>query len=186
MDALIALHHPTRRRLYEVLRSDGPSTVSQLVVRTGLAAGSISHHLKPLHRNGFIEPAPELAKDTRESWWRAHHRSLEWDSDDFNDGAGRQVSELAEQINFDHQTQATASWLRNRQGLPSPWSGNGFSSDTFVHATADQLEDLQIRVNALIREWTDGCLADRTEHPDTDRHPVRFIARGFPSDPSAS
>src|ERR1700754_4829053 len=60
-EALIALHHPARRRLYEVLSLEGPASVGQLAQRTGLAPGSVSHHLKPLHRAGFVVPAPELA-----------------------------------------------------------------------------------------------------------------------------
>ena len=58
IDVLIALHHPTRRWLLDLLLVDGPATVGRLAARTGLAAGSVSHHLKPLHRQGFIEPAP--------------------------------------------------------------------------------------------------------------------------------
>ena len=84
IDALVAIHHPTRRRLYEVLRAQGPCSVGRLVELTGLAPGSVSHHLKPLHRSGFVEPAPELARDTRESWWRGHQRSLSWSSEDLS------------------------------------------------------------------------------------------------------
>jgi len=62
MDVLVALHHPTRRWLAELLWIEGPATVGRLAARTGLAVGSVSHHLKPLHQQGFIEPAPELAR----------------------------------------------------------------------------------------------------------------------------
>lgn len=81
MDLLIALHHPTRRWLAELLKVEGPSSVGRLAVRSGLAVGSVSHHLKPLHQQGFIEPAPELARDTRESWWRATDRNISWNAE---------------------------------------------------------------------------------------------------------
>ncbi len=61
----MAFHHPTRRWLAELLEIEGPASVGQLAARTGLAVGSVSHHLKALHRTGFIEPAPDLARDTQ-------------------------------------------------------------------------------------------------------------------------
>lgn len=185
IDALVAIHHPTRRRLYEVLRAQGPCSVGRLVELTGLAPGSVSHHLKPLHRSGFVEPAPELARDTRESWWRAHQRRISWDSDDYEEGsAAREVGRIAERTNYEHQERAARLWFRRRHELPAPWRGCAFSSDAFVTATAAQVDDLQVRLEATIREWSDACVADREAHPDQDRHPVRVVARGFPSDPT--
>jgi hypothetical protein len=57
VDVLMAFHHPTRRWLAELLEIEGPASVGRLAARTGLAVGSVSNHLKPLHRHGFIEPA---------------------------------------------------------------------------------------------------------------------------------
>ena len=93
LDVLIAFHHPTRRWLCEVLSSEGPAKVGTLAARTGLAVGSVSHHLKALHRYGFVEPAPDLARDTRESWWRIAPRDLSWLAEDFTAGTmGRRVA----------------------------------------------------------------------------------------------
>ncbi|WP_050668642.1 ArsR/SmtB family transcription factor [Luteipulveratus halotolerans] len=185
IDALVAIHHPTRRRLYEVLRAQGPCSVGRLVELTGLAPGSVSHHLKPLHRSGFVSLAPGLARDTRESWWQAHQRRLSWSSDDYDEGsAAHEIGRLAERTNYEHQERATRQWLRRRHDLPTPWSDSGFSSDAFVAATAEQVDDLQRRLDVTIREWSDACVADREEHPDLERHPVRVVARGFPSDPT--
>ena len=39
MDVLVALHHPTRRWLAELLWVEGPATVGRLAARTGLAVG---------------------------------------------------------------------------------------------------------------------------------------------------
>src|SRR4051794_4901131 len=89
---LIAFHHPVRRWLTELLSVEGPANVGQLAARTGLAVGSVSHHLKVLHQRGLIEPAPELAHDTRESWWRLKPRSMTWSVEDFEEGTlGRRV-----------------------------------------------------------------------------------------------
>ncbi len=185
LDALIALNHPARRRLYELLSVEGPSPVRRLAERTGLASGSVSHHLKALHRAGFVVPAPELARDTRESWWRSQRRRLSWSADDYPAGTvGRRVAELAERANLDHLSRATLRWMRTRHTLRGPWSELGFSIDSVVAATPRQFAGLEQRLNDVITEWDMDCRADATVHPDAARHPVRVIARVFPSRPA--
>ena len=58
LDVLMAFHHPTRRWLAELLEIEGPASVGQLAARTGLAVGSVSHHLKALHRTVSSSPRP--------------------------------------------------------------------------------------------------------------------------------
>ncbi|MGO4662730.1 ArsR/SmtB family transcription factor [Terrabacter sp. 2TAF16] len=95
---LTAFHHPTRRWLCELLAVEGPATAGQLARRTGLAVGSVSHHLGTLHRYGFVEPAPELA---RESWWRSRPGQLSWDTTDNGEGTvARRIASTAEAENF--------------------------------------------------------------------------------------
>lgn len=184
VDALVALHHPARRRLYEVLSVEGPGSVGLLASRTGLAPGSVSHHLKPLHRSGFVEPAPDLAHDTRESWWRALHRRLSWDPEDYSPGtAGREIADVAEQANQSHQEMATVAWLRHRDRLPAHWRRAGWISDSYVRATPDQAQALGERVEALVQAWVEECRQDAAMRPDVERRPVRFIGRVFPSEP---
>lgn len=185
IDALLAVHHPVRRRILEILTNDGPATVGQLAARLNIAVGSVSHHLKPMHKVGFIEPAPELARDTRESWWRGRHRRLSWSNQDYADGSfARQVADAAERANLEYLNAATVQWMRTREDLPAQWQ-EGLAHDNFVPATPEQMEDLKQRVQALTDEWTRKVRADVQEHPDADRRPVRFIARIFPSEPGA-
>src|SRR5690242_18024895 len=93
-ELLVAFHHPIRRWLTELLAVEGPANVGQLAARTGLAVGSVSHHLKVLHRQDLVAPAPELARDTRESWWRLNPRPMTWSVEDFLEGSlGRRVAE---------------------------------------------------------------------------------------------
>lgn len=183
VDALIALHHPTRRRLVEVLLIDGPASVGRLAARTGLAPGSVSHHLKPLHRAGFIEPAPELARDTRESWWQARVRRLSWDPDDYPEAtAGRAVADLAERANFEYLQRSVVRWMASRSALPEPWRRLGCSTDLLVAATPEQYADLESRLNALLVEWEAECRQDAGLRPQAPRFPVRAVVRLFPSD----
>jgi DNA-binding transcriptional ArsR family regulator len=181
-DLLIAYHHPVRRWLCDLLAVDGPANVGRLAARTGLAVGSVSHHLKALHKQDLVEPAPELAKDTRESWWRVQRRGFSWSVDDFERGTlGRRVAEAAEAENFRHQLRAVRDWLQRSPHEDASWRRAADSYDTLVFATADQLEDLGARINDVITAWTVEVVADLDERPEAERRAVRAIARVFPS-----
>jgi predicted ArsR family transcriptional regulator len=184
LDVLMAYHHPTRRWLTELLDMEGPASVGRLAARTGLAVGSVSHHLKALHRHGFVEPAPDLARDTRESWWRSVRRGLSWSADDFETGtAARRVADAAEAENFRHQVRAVHHWLTHAHEVDPAWRRAAGSTDTVVAATVEQLADLQGRLNDLITSWSEECFADLAARPEADRMPSRVIARNFPSGP---
>ena len=184
LDVLMAFHHPTRRWLAELLEIEGPASVGRLAARTGLAVGSVSHHLKALHRNGFIEPAPDLAHDTRESWWRSVRRPLNWSADEFEAGsAARRVAEAAEAENFRHQVRAVAHWLGHMHEVSVEWRRAASSTDTVVPATRGQLEELTERLRQVTEEWSSECLADMARRPDARRLPVRGVLRAFPSAP---
>jgi DNA-binding transcriptional ArsR family regulator len=181
---LVAFHHPIRRWLTELLSVDGPANVGQLAATTGLAVGSVSHHLKVLHRHDLIEPAPELARDTRESWWRIKHRSMTWSVEDFDEGTlGRRVAETAEVENFRFQARAIQQWLRRAPSESKGWRDAASSVDTYVPATEEQVRELADRVTELVRAWSEECMTAAREEPDTPRRPVRAIARVFPSVP---
>lgn len=191
-ELLVAFHHPVRRWLTELLGVEGPANVGQLAARTGLAVGSVSHHLKVLHRQDLIAPAPELAHDTRESWWRLKPRPLSWSVDDFAEGSlGRRVAETAEVENFRFQVRAMQEWLRRAPREPVEWRLAANSVDTYVPATADQVRDLAERLGELVSTWSHECLDSVDGEPEAgsearrpaERRPVRVIARVFPSEP---
>ena len=181
IDVLVALHHPTRRWLVELLNVEGPATVGGLAGRTGLAVGSVSHHLKPLHRQGFVEPAPELARDTRESWWRVTERQLSWSAEDFApDSLGRKVADQAELESFRYQARAAQQWLKEMGQTTPEWRRAAGSTDSLVRATPEQTQDLHQRLGAVLHAWTEEV---KTESPEPDSRMVRVILRMFPSKP---
>lgn len=181
---LIAFHHPVRRWLTELLSVEGPANVGQLAARTGLAVGSVSHHLKVLHQRGLIEPAPELAHDTRESWWRLKPRSMTWSVEDFEEGTlGRRVAQTAEAEDLRFQVRAMKDWLRRAPTETTGWRSAASSVDTYVWATQDQVRDFAERLAELVSVWSAECSSEAADHPEVERRPVRAIARVFPSEP---
>lgn len=184
VDLLVAFHHPIRRWLTELLGVDGPANVGQLAARTGLAVGSVSHHLKVLHQQDLVEPAPELARDTRESWWRLRSRTMTWSVDDFDEGTlGRRVAQTAEVENLRFQVRAMQDWLRQAPSETPAWRAAANSVDTYVSATEEQVSAFAEQLRALVSEWSARCMRDVDDHPDAERRPVRAIARVFPSEP---
>jgi DNA-binding transcriptional ArsR family regulator len=183
-ELLVAFHHPIRRWLTELLGVEGPANVGQLSAATGMAVGSVSHHLKVLHQQDLIEPAPELARDTRESWWKLKPRAMTWSVDDFDQGSlGRRVAQTAEAENFRFQVRAMQEWLRRAPDESPGWRMAAISTDTYVPATEEQVRDLATRLSGLFRDWSAECMAAAEEHPDATRRPIRAIARVFPSEP---
>ena len=186
IDQLIAFHHPTRQRILEALSLHGPASVGQLADRLGLAPGSVSHHLKPLHRAGFVEPAPELARDSRASWWRQTRRRLSYDATDYPAGSRvREIVSLAEKANDDRHVAAIRAWRTGRLGLPGDWQRAGGSTDAMVVATSAQVADLLDRVGDLMRTWAEECRTDAERHPGRERRAVLAFTHAQPS-PDAS
>ena len=178
----MAFHHPTRRWLAELLEIEGPASVGRLAARTGLAVGSVSHHLKALHRHGFIEPAPDLARDTRESWWRSVRRPLSWSADEFEAGsAARRVADAAEAENFRHQVRAVGQWLGHMHEVSVVAAGrelhrHGRPGDARAARGARRA------TSPVAEEWSRECLDDQDESR-RGRLPVRLVLRAFPSGP---
>ncbi len=181
VDRVVAFHHPVRRRLFDALVGLGPAPVGVLARRCHIAAGSASYHLGVLHRSGWVQPAPDLAGDTRESWWRPCHGELAWATpDETLSPADRALLGAAEREDLTHEFRAALAWLTAREDLPDKWR-HSMSSGAFVQATDKQLLDLTDRMEALVAEWSSSCIRDQRENPHEDRWPVRVIARVFPA-----
>ena len=178
---VIAFHHPVRRRLFDVLAGFGPAPVGVLARRCHIAVGSASYHLGVLHRSGWVEPAPDLVGDTRESWWRPCHGELARTTPDQTmSPADRNLLGAAEHQDLTHEFQAVLAWLAARERLPQKWR-HSMSSGALIRATDTQLLDLKDRMEALVADWSASCTRDQTESPHEDRWPVRVIARVFPA-----
>jgi len=190
-DDLVAMHHPVRRRIMEHLHVHGPATVGALAAGLGQQVGSISHHLKTLQKIGFVEPAPELARDGRESWWRWVPREVTWSITDF---AGSPTDLLlataAERANLQHHNDKVLAWFTDREEHDAEWTDAAFSTEVWARPNAEELADLSRRVYALFADWTSECeAAEQRERADGDeaavqrRAPVFVFAHGNPSRP---
>jgi DNA-binding transcriptional ArsR family regulator len=186
-DELTAIHHPVRRRLLEHLHLEGPSTVGTMAAALGLQVGSVSHHLKTLERAGFVELAPELAKDRRETWWRGITRNVSWSITDFADSpTDLLLATAAERANLQHHNDKVLTWFTDREEADPAWVDAAFATEHWATATPAELTDLSRRILELYGTWAAECdAAAATEDDETraQRRPVFVFAHGNPSRP---
>lgn len=180
IERLRVVSHPTRRRIIDHLAVHGPAQVGTLAHDLDEQVGSVSHHLRMLERVEVVERAPELSTDGRTSWWRLRESRMSWSVDDFaEDPADRIQAKAAERANIDHQLTKLSGWKRRADSASPTWRRSAFSSDWTMQATADELADLDRRIQATVQSWRDEIDAADGQ----DRQPVFVFAHGFPSRP---
>jgi DNA-binding transcriptional ArsR family regulator len=177
--ALAALANPHRSRILDALKVDGPSTASMLALRTGIAVGSASHHLKVLADGGLVIEAPELAKDRRERWWRLATPGLRWSRAEFpDDGAAVAAAREAEALALQRQTTRAQEWMANSDTM-GDWDDAAFATQNWFHLTPDELRRLSGELLELLARWSERAIPD----DGVEREPVLVFARGFPAQP---
>ncbi|WP_327034723.1 metalloregulator ArsR/SmtB family transcription factor [Micromonospora ureilytica] len=177
---LAAMSHPLRRRLMDVLKVHGPSTVGLLAERTDQAPANVSHHLKVLAAADLVTEAPELARDRRERWWRLVTPGVRWSSSDFDaDPAARVVADAAISLNLDRHVALARAWHAADDAAQATWHDGPFSLNKWLHLTPDELAELSREMVALLDRW-----ADRSVPADGhERQPVFVFAHGIPARP---
>ena len=160
--AMRALSHPLRLRLLGELRLRGPQSVTMLADVVDEATGSISHHLGVLARHGFVEQAPELARDRRERWWRAAHDRTVWEPlSALDDPERRAASDALRRTIFRRYLAGLEAYLEAEPMLPREWVKATASSDAILRLTAEELGELRNELESLAARWQERSGADR-------------------------
>jgi len=177
---LVAVGHPLRRRLLDVLRVERAATTSALAERLGVAVGSVSHHAKVLAEHGLVVPAPELAKDRRERWWRLGDARVSWSTQAFaDDPAATAASTAADDLSVRLQLERLRAWRSGRTSSPPEWQDAATSTDTWLQLTPEELGEMSEELTAVLLRWAErGRSGDRP-----GRRPVFAFAHAFPAQP---
>lgn len=185
-DALAAVANPARGRIIDVLSATGPGTASSLGEATGLAVGSVSHHLKVLAGAGIVEPAPEMARDRRERWWRLVTGGFRWSTPDFaDDPVGAAAESAAAHHTLQHQLERTRDWLAldPADAAVDGWSAAAFATQTWLTLTPAETTRLAGEIEEVLARWHAGEDDRRRRDDRPDARPVLCYARAFPSTP---
>lgn len=171
---LRALAHPLRLRLIGLLRSGGPATVTALAGAVDEAIPLVSYHLRQLARHGFIEEAPELANDRRETWWKASHDLTSWTMTDFLDSPERMdaVGVLQREILARHFAR-----IEEFFGRPGSWDRAWLDasemSDVLLKLTPSELKTMTAELWEVVERW-------RTRSPSADAENAVVVLYAFP------
>jgi len=170
-----ALAHPLRLRLLGLLRTEGPATATALAAVTGSSVPLVSYHLNELAKHGFLEDAPELARNRRERWWRASHEYTTWSWTEFLDTPERIDAAAA----FNREvlrvyTESIERFLAEQHAWGREWLEASDLSDYLVDLTPDEAKALVDELHGVIRRWrARSAQTAESEH-------VRVILAAFP------
>ena len=151
--ALRALAHPQRLRLIDVLRSEGPGTVSQLAGRVEDSIAATSYHLQQLAKYGHIEPRDDLARNRRERWWQATTRDTVWPSASARDVADSNALDSA-LVRF--QSERLNDFLAHRAELDATWLAASTLGNYQLTLTANELSLLHAEFIELLEKYRQG------------------------------
>lgn len=160
--AMRALAHPLRLRLLGELRIAGPSTVGMLSEKVDESPANVSYHLGTLARHGFVVEVPERARDRRERWWAAEHDTTSWEPADALDEPEQQAAsaQLRRAI-LDRYRQTLEAYLEVEPQLDRDWVRGTSSSDSNLHLTAAELQEMRAELETLAARWTERSDPDR-------------------------
>lgn len=172
---LRALAHPLRLRLLGLLRTDGPATVSGLAAAVDEAVPLVSYHLRQLAEHGFIEEASDLAKDRRETWWKAAHEFTAWSMTDFLDTPERRdaLGVLQREILRRHAARIKA-FFEKADTWDRPWLDAAEMSDVRLELTPEELKAMTSELWDVIHRWRD-------REPSPGGRPADVILYAFPA-----
>jgi len=173
--ALRALAHPLRLRIIGTLRTDGPQSVGALSDRLDAAPGSISYHLSTLERHGFVEQAPDLARDGRERWWRASAEVTTFEPSDLQQDPARRIAARAMRQAIVQQYAADElAYLQMEETLDAAWVAAATLGDDYAWLTPEQLRELSDELKALATRWN-----ERSNRDDPGARLIKIIYAAF-------
>jgi DNA-binding transcriptional ArsR family regulator len=186
-ETLKGLAHPLRRKLYDQLAHFGPSTVTTLADRLDADPGQTSYHLRELGKRGFIEEAPEYARDRRERWWRVVPGTVSWSDTSPEQPAWQAVADIVFQQMIADQYERLVSYKASQGSWPAEWLDAVMSSNTNLRLRPDELKAMTSEVLEVLRRWSE--VAERhpalhpDEQPDDGREHVYFFFHAVPERP---
>ena len=170
-----ALAHPLRLRLLGLLRTDGPATATSLATVIGSSVPLVSYHLKQLSKHGFIEDAPELARDGRERWWRASHEYTTWSWTEFLDTPERIDAATA----FNREilrvyTESIERFLAEQHAWSREWLEASDMSDYPLDLSPEEATALVKELHGVVERWRGSS----SRQPEKEH--VKVILATFP------
>jgi len=152
----MALRHPLRVALLDLLATAGSVTANEAARRLGESSGACSFHLRQLARYGYVEPVAG-----------AHGRARPW----------RLRPAPAPRADFgplarELEDEGYHRWLARRDSAPEHWRRDEAFSEV-LHLTPDELATVADEIRAVLAPYA-------RRRPPAASGPVGVVARLFP------
>jgi DNA-binding transcriptional ArsR family regulator len=169
-----ALAHPLRLRLLAMLRTSGAATATALAEKLDVSTPLASYHLRQLSEHGFIEEAPERARDGRDRWWRSRHDRTQWSNVEWLDTPERAgaASALGRELARRYLA-AAEGWLDDAPSWSRAWVDAADMSDWMLELDPGELRSMRKELAAVVERY-----ASRAKHSGSEQ--VRAIIQLFP------
>jgi hypothetical protein len=159
VDTELALRHPLRVALLELVKQRGTITSTEAAKQLGETSGACSFHLRQLARYGYLEAADHAGGRKRP--WRLRTEPAQ-PTGPIADGLARELED-----------EGYRSWLARRDQAPPEWRrAEAFSG--VLHLTPEELTQVAAPVRAAVAPYRDRPA------PPAGVAPVAFVARLFP------
>ncbi|WP_430413330.1 ArsR/SmtB family transcription factor [Knoellia koreensis] len=150
--AVKVLAHPLRSRLLSALRLGGPATATDLATRLDTNSGATSYHLRKLESVGLVADTGE--GEGKRRLWRAATEFHTWEPSDFADDEDAETAlNWLTRDYLRHFGEQFGRWLDVEGSWPTEWRDAAGMGDSFVVATAEQLEALKAEIDEVILKY---------------------------------
>jgi DNA-binding transcriptional ArsR family regulator len=173
---LRALAHPVRIALFEALTESGAMTATEAGQRIGESPTTCSFHLRQLAKYGFVEEAGGGKGRARP--WRATTIGISL-ADDHDDPETQLATGVLLRLIRERQLARYQTWLETRSSYPRQWREAAHESQHLFHLTAEELEQLNEELSALLRSRFHERLTDPSQRPP-DAVPVEMLVISYP------
>jgi DNA-binding transcriptional ArsR family regulator len=171
---LKAYAHPLRRRIAKSVASRGHARAADVAADLGVAANTVSFHLRVLAEAGMIEEAPEHARDKRDRVWKASEGSWNVGSPEHPIADEELGGVLMNALADDHveMMRRVMAWAPEYVSGRDP-AVHGTFSQANLRLTEAEFTELERRMHEVIKEVGD---AHDPDDPDTRIWSLDIIA----------
>jgi hypothetical protein len=173
---LRALTHPVRIALIEALSLGGAMTATQVGEQIGESATTCSFHLRQLAKYGFVEEAGGGRGRARP--WRMTSIGMQLVGTQGDPESEVAASTLLRLVR-ERQLHRYQTWLETRSTYPARWRAASSESQFVFYLTANELEQLNDELVALLQPRMGERLTDPSKRPP-GAAPVELLMFSYP------
>ncbi|HEY6297386.1 MAG TPA: helix-turn-helix domain-containing protein [Streptosporangiaceae bacterium] len=171
-----ALAHPVRIALLEELILSGAMTATEVGERISESPTTCSFHLRQLAKYGFVEEAGGGKGRARP--WRVTSFGIDLTAAP-DDPEAQLASGVLLRLVRERQLGRYQAWLESRSSYPRQWQEAAGESQHLFHLTAEELQELNKELSALLLTRFRERLTDPSQRPP-GAVPVEMLVVSYP------